>query len=71
MGEALAWVRASPPADPALPVLVPGEPKRLAREQRAKDGIPVPDETWRQLMATAGSVGITPGEALRLAGAVD
>src|SRR4029453_14065030 len=32
------YVKASPPADPKLPVLVPGEPGRLAQPERARGG---------------------------------
>jgi LDH2 family malate/lactate/ureidoglycolate dehydrogenase len=31
------------PADPALPVLVPGDPEAATRAQRLRDGIPIPD----------------------------
>ena len=31
------YVKASPPADAAAPVLVPGDPERLAREERGRD----------------------------------
>ena len=31
----------TPPADPALPVLVPGDPEAEARERRLRDGIPI------------------------------
>ena len=37
----VAYVKASPPVDPAAPVLVPGEPERIAREKRLRDGIEV------------------------------
>src|SRR6266852_9245517 len=35
------YVKASPPADPKLPVLVPGEPERIAHNERARTGIEV------------------------------
>jgi LDH2 family malate/lactate/ureidoglycolate dehydrogenase len=35
-------LRATPPADPALPVLVPGDPEDTERERRLQEGIPVP-----------------------------
>jgi len=36
-------LHATPPADPALPVLVPGDPEAESRETRLRDGIPIPE----------------------------
>jgi len=36
-------LHATPPLDPARPVLVAGDPERSAREQRLREGIPMPD----------------------------
>ena len=36
-------LHATPPADPALPVLVAGEPEDRMRERRLAEGVPVPD----------------------------
>ena len=49
----IAWVKSAKPSDPDLPVLVAGEPERIARAERMAKGIEVEDETWRQLMAIA------------------
>jgi hydroxycarboxylate dehydrogenase B len=49
----IAWVKSASPADPDLPVLVAGEPERIARAERLAHGIPIDDETWSQLMAIA------------------
>jgi uncharacterized oxidoreductase len=49
----IAWVKSASPADPELPVLVAGEPERIARAERLAHGIPIDDETWRQLSAIA------------------
>ena len=35
-------LHATPPVDPALPVLVPGDPEAAMREERVREGIPVP-----------------------------
>src|SRR5260221_5999068 len=35
-------LHATQPVDPALPVLVPGDPERASRERRLRDGIPIP-----------------------------
>src|SRR5919106_2348562 len=52
------YVQASPPADPALPVLVPGEPERLARAERARSGIPIDATTWEEVLQAAEAVGL-------------
>ncbi|MCS7100833.1 MAG: malate/lactate/ureidoglycolate dehydrogenase, partial [Burkholderiaceae bacterium] len=52
------WLKASPPADLAAPVLLPGEPERLAERARLRDGIPLPRATAEALRAAARAVGI-------------
>ena len=52
------WVKASPPADPAQPVLAPGEIERTTRAKRSRDGVPLDDATWNDIVAAANSVGI-------------
>jgi len=49
----IAWVKSAKPSDPDLPVLVAGEPERMARAERLAKGIEVDDETWSQLAAIA------------------
>jgi hydroxycarboxylate dehydrogenase B len=49
----IAWVKSAAPADPELPVLIAGEPERMARAQRLAHGIEVDEETWSQLSAIA------------------
>lgn len=46
-------VRACAPADPASPVLVPGDRARADRARRLTEGIPVEDGLWTQLEALA------------------
>src|SRR5438552_1713777 len=57
------YVKASPPADPVAPVLVPGDPERMAREERARTGIPVDATTWEEILAAGEKVGLTRAEA--------
>jgi uncharacterized oxidoreductase len=52
------WVKASPPATPGQPVLAPGDVERTTREKRLRDGIPIDDTTWDDLVSAAKSVGI-------------
>ena len=51
------YVKASPPADPELPVLVPGEPERDSRLLRGREGIPIDPTTWRQIVSAARARG--------------
>ncbi len=54
--ELTAFVKSSEPAPGTGEVLVPGEPEaRMARERRA-NGIPVEDETWRQIEVIAAEL---------------
>jgi len=59
------YVKASPPADPAEPVLVPGDPERLAREERSRTGIPVDPTTWEEILQAAEKLGLPSTEAER------
>jgi hydroxycarboxylate dehydrogenase B len=52
------YLKASPPADPAAPILVPGEPERIARAERSKNGIEVDATTWEEIMQAAETVGL-------------
>ena len=42
LDAAIDVLHATPPADPALPVLVAGDPERMTREKRLNEGIPIP-----------------------------
>ncbi|MFI4986668.1 MAG: malate/lactate/ureidoglycolate dehydrogenase, partial [Alphaproteobacteria bacterium] len=53
------YVTASPPAKAGEPVLIPGDPERLMRAKRMKEGVPVDAETWREVLAAARSLGVT------------
>ncbi|MDH5286918.1 MAG: malate/lactate/ureidoglycolate dehydrogenase [Betaproteobacteria bacterium] len=52
------WVKASPPLSPGQAVLAPGDVERAARAQRERDGVPLDDATWRDIVVAAASVGI-------------
>jgi LDH2 family malate/lactate/ureidoglycolate dehydrogenase len=49
------------------PVLVPGDPERQTLAERRSEGVPIDDETWREILATGQSVGIEPDELRSLA----
>jgi uncharacterized oxidoreductase len=53
----IAYMKASRPADSSLPVLVPGEPERIARAKREAKGIEIDAVTWREIGEAARSVG--------------
>ncbi|HEY6098367.1 MAG TPA: malate/lactate/ureidoglycolate dehydrogenase [Anaeromyxobacter sp.] len=59
IAAAIDHVKASPPADPALPVLVAGEPELASRARRIAQGIPIDPATWEELLAAARAVGTT------------
>lgn len=60
------WVKASPPADPAQPVLGPGDVERRTREARLAAGIPLDARTWSDLVDAARSVGLEAARIARL-----
>jgi uncharacterized oxidoreductase len=53
-----AYITASPPRIPQEPVLIPGDPERLTRAERIKNGVPIDDETWRELTVAARGVNV-------------
>ncbi|HEX4835226.1 MAG TPA: Ldh family oxidoreductase [bacterium] len=53
-------LRAIPPAAGFDRVYTPGEPEARTRRQREQDGIALPGETWRAIVAAAESVGVSP-----------
>ena len=64
MDEAIDVLHAVPPADPAKPVLVAGDPEALSREARLRDGIPIPDTLAARLRAVCegcGAAFLLPG----------
>jgi uncharacterized oxidoreductase len=51
----VAWVRSAPLAAGAKEILIPGEPEARTERERS-EGIPIDDETWRQIQACAVAV---------------
>lgn len=60
------YVKGSPAASAAAPVLVPGDPERLARAARGRDGITVDETTWEEMLAAGETVGLKRAEAAAL-----
>jgi len=50
-------LRSTTPIDPALPVLVAGDPEAASREQRSRDGVPVPEKLHAQLRGVCERAG--------------
>jgi uncharacterized oxidoreductase len=53
-----AYITASPPRKPGEPVLIPGDPERANRAKRLKGGVPIDDETWREIALAARGVNV-------------
>jgi uncharacterized oxidoreductase len=39
-------------------VLIPGDPERLMRAKRIAEGVPIDDETWREIAEAARGVNV-------------
>jgi uncharacterized oxidoreductase len=53
-----AYITASPPARSDEPVLIPGDPERRTRAERIANGVPIDDETWRELTVAARGINV-------------
>ena len=58
----LGFVKSSRPREPGGEVLLPGEPERRAKAERATAGIPVDPTTWDHIMTAAEEVGLDRAE---------
>lgn len=58
LAHRLGQIKGVPPAAGFDEVLVPGEPEARVRAQRAREGIPIPDDTWSAVCNAAHSVGL-------------
>jgi uncharacterized oxidoreductase len=58
VAELFGFVRGAPLAQGAKEILVPGEPEARTLRERRAHGIPVEEETWRQIRECAAEVGI-------------
>jgi uncharacterized oxidoreductase len=54
----ISYFKGTKPATPGGEVLIPGEPEQRTRVQRSKEGVPLPDDTWAAILATARDVGV-------------
>ena len=67
MAELVDYLHATTPAPGHERVLVPGEYEARNEAARRRDGIPVEDETWRQICATVEELGIASALPIPLA----
>ena len=63
----LDYVRSCRPADPGLPVLVPGDPERLRRAERRAQGLPLSGQAWESILSTGDELGLDRAELSALA----
>jgi hydroxycarboxylate dehydrogenase B len=54
----LAWVRTAPLAADGKEILIPGEPEARMERERRTAGVPIEDETWRQIRDCAERAGV-------------
>jgi hydroxycarboxylate dehydrogenase B len=54
----LDYIRSTPPAEGFDRVRLPGDPERESAAQRSAEGIPIDDNTWREIREAASSVGL-------------
>ena len=51
-------MKSSRPGKSGGPVLVAGDPERNARSERQRNGIPMNDTTWEEILQAAQQVGM-------------
>ena len=56
--DLLAYVKSTPTAPGVEAILYPGEPEAMEQQRREREGIPLEDETWRQITGLAQELGI-------------
>ena len=61
----ISYFKGAKPATPGGEVLIPGEPEQRTRAQRSREGIPLPDDTWAAILATARDVGVNENRIQR------
>ena len=54
----IAYFKSAKPATPGGEVLIPGEPEQRTRAPALAEGVPLPDDTWASIVATAREVGV-------------
>ena len=52
-------MKSTKPATPGGKVLIPGEPEERSQAARLAEGIPLPDDTWNEILAGARRAGLS------------
>jgi uncharacterized oxidoreductase len=68
MRSFVEWVRASPSQPGQEGVRIAGEPERATRAKRLAEGIPVDENTWKDMQISASKLGLDPAKMNQLAG---
>ena len=55
----LQYIKRSKTAKGFDEILLSGEPEARAFAKRSKEGIDIPESTWRELVAIAGELGVS------------
>jgi uncharacterized oxidoreductase len=58
VAELFGFVRSAPLSKGATEILIPGEPEARTARERTAGGVPVEDETWRQIRECASEVSV-------------
>ena len=53
----LGYVKSSAPREPGNEALIPYEKERAVRRRRLKEGIPIEESTWKEIVEIAASFG--------------
>ena len=61
LSRTLGRIKAVPPAPGFAEVLLPGEPEARTRARREREGIPIPEDTWRAVCETGAELGVDVG----------
>jgi len=64
VADAVEAVKRTPPAPGVEEVLVAGEPEERSRAVRSREGVPLPDGTWRALSGVAERFGVPLPEVI-------
>ena len=62
------YVKSAKPAMGVDSVMVPGDPERKSMAERGATGIPIDDQTWREILSAAQVGGISEADALETSG---
>ncbi len=46
-------------------ILIPGDPERISKAQRLRDGIQIPEDSWAQISKISQELGLDPRIALK------